>query len=66
MLSSELPRIKVPRVLSDQFNVFQDIDRLDHYGQLSGVGANQDTTYNSQDKQFNLNPASFFTDDTDR
>ena len=26
----------------------QDIDRLDHYGQLTGLKASQDVTYDSQ------------------
>ena len=63
----ELPRIKVPRVLSDQLNIFQDVDRLQHYGQLTGSSASQDTTYNSQGSQFDINPAAFFDDeDTER
>ena len=29
-------------------SVLQDIDRLDHYGQLTGLKASQDVTYDSQ------------------
>ena len=59
----ELPRMKVPRVLSDQLNIFQDVDRLQHYGQLTGSSASSDTTYNSQGSQFDINPAAFFDDE---
>ena len=55
---------KVPRVLSDQFNVFQDIDRLQHYNQLIGGAATQDIDYQGQN-QFNINPAAFFSEDTE-
>ena len=63
-----LPNLKVPRVLSDQFNIFQDIDRLEHYGQLTGLEATQDVRLNptNSDNKYNINPASFFTDDAEK
>ena len=64
----DLQSLKVPRKLSDQFNIFQDIDRLEHYGQLTGLEATQDVNFNSvgNDNRYNINPASFFTDDTEK
>jgi len=62
----DLPSIRVPRVLSDQFNMFQDIDRLEHYGQLTGYDAQSDVNYNPNDPAFSINPASFFSDDAEK
>ncbi len=55
----DLPEIKVPRKL-DGFSAFQDIDRLQHYGQQYGADASFDT----HDPNL-INPAAFFTDDVE-
>ena len=56
-----LPAIKVPRQLTDEFNSFADIDRLQHYGQLFGSRAAQDVGSSN-----GINPAAFFTDDAEK
>ena len=48
------------------FRLFQDIDRLDHYGQLRGQQASQDVTYDSQGQGFDINPATFFSADPEK
>ena len=61
-----LPSIKVPRQLTDEFNSFQDIDRLQHYGQLYGSKAAEDVSYGGGQGSFNINPAAFFSDDIEK
>ena len=56
----ELPDIKVPTKQDDNFASYQNIERLQHYGQLYGSEAVSDT-YDPND----INPAAFFTDDAD-
>ena len=55
----DLPEIKVPRKL-EGFSAFQDIDRLQHYGQQYGADASFDTF----DPNL-INPAAFFSDDVE-
>ena len=66
----ELERIVVPKQLSDQFNAYQDIDRLKHYGQRFGEDAQNDVvndqSYGGGDGGYNINPAAFFSDDAEK
>ena len=63
----DLKNLKVPRQIADQFNDFQDIDRLRHYGQVFGSQAAYDVSNNDfQSASFDINPAAFFTDDVEK
>ena len=57
----DLTKIRVPKYVADQFNEFQDIDRLSHYGQSFGSDAIYDVTNNND-----INPAAFLSDDVDK
>ena len=53
-------------MLSDKFNIFQDVDRLDHYGQLTGLSASQDVTFDNRGQSYEINPAAAFSDDPEK
>ena len=61
----DLPGLKVPRKTDDDFNEFQDIDRLKHYGQAIGDEALYDVNSYSGDGGFRYNPAAVLTEDVD-
>lgn len=68
----DLPDVKIPRKVVEEFSQFQDIDRLRHYGQLYGdiaqldIGSDFETTRGGQDYGVGaINPAAFFTDDVE-
>ena len=57
----DLTKIRVPKYVADQFNEFQDIDRLAHYGQSFGSDAIYDVINNND-----INPAAFITNNVDK
>ena len=65
----ELQRIHVPKQLAEQFNAFQNVDRLKHYGQRFGDEAQDDIQGyggGGGGSSFNINPAAFFSDDAEK
>ena len=55
---------RIPRKVDDSVCRGQDIDRLDHYGQLYGDEAAGDST-DGVGQQQHINPAFFFDSDTE-